>query len=289
MSITYSPLAFVLLMDYPANTSRLSASERQLAVVRLAHDRRQNQDRTNNAPPSSAAAAAATAVTHTTARLSPLQSVIAALRDLRTYFFAILYMLGNGSATINYFIPTVLKSMGYTGVHAQWMSVPLWAVGTVFLIILPYTADRFGDRRWHITGALTLAFASAIICFQVTGDATRYTFLSFCVAGVYASLPLIMTWVSEVVGLPAEKRAVAIAVANSVGNLSAVYGSRLWPSEDAPRYGTGFTAIACFTGVGALMAATGPLLFKVLPRWPTRAELDVVEGRRASSTGDGRV
>lgn len=98
-----------------------------------------------------------------------------------------------------------------------------------------------------------------------------------------------MTRCAEVVELPAEKRAVAIAVANSVGNLSAFYGSQLWPSEDALRYGTGFTAIACFTGVGALMAAVGPVLFRVMPRWPTRAELEVVQGRAVNSRGEGTV
>lgn len=260
MSIAFSSVAFVLLMDYPANSKRLSLEERQLAVVRMAHDRQTNQ-------------------TSTTKCLSPLQSVWAALRDLRTYFFAVLYMLDNGSATINYFVPTVLRSMGYSGVDVQWMSVPVWAVGTVFLIVIPYTADRLSDRRWHIAGTLALAFMSAIICFQVSHDATRYAFLSFCIAGVYSSLPLIMVWLSETIELPAEKRSVSIAIANSVGNLSAVYGSRLWPTEDAPQYATGFTAIACFTGVGSLVAAAGPIIFKLLPRFPTRAELEVTDGR----------
>ncbi|ETN41294.1 uncharacterized protein HMPREF1541_03229 [Cyphellophora europaea CBS 101466] len=269
MSIAFSSIAFFALMDYPANSSRLSLEERQLAVIRLAHDR-------NMTDP-------------VIERLSALQAVWAALRDLRTYFFAILYMLENGSATINYFIPTIVGSMGYSGVAVQWMTVPVWVVGTVFLIVLPYTADRLEDRRWHTAGALALAFMSAIICFQVEHDATRYTFLSFCIAGVYTSLPLTMTWVSETIGLPAEKRAVSIAIANSVGNLSAVYGSRLWPSEDAPQYATGFTAIACFTGVGALLAAAGPIIFKLLPRFPTRAELEVTEGRTVVERTDERV
>ncbi|KPI41948.1 putative transporter [Cyphellophora attinorum] len=251
MSICYAVPAAFILLDFPADSKRLTLAERQLAVVRMAHDRRMTDT--------------------TVKRLSPLQSVTAAVRDLRTYFFSILYMLGNGSATINYFVPTVLRSMGYSGVLVQWMSVPIWTVGTVFLIVLPYTADRFRDRRWHITGAMALAFLSAIICFQVDHNPTRYAFLAFCIAGV------------------AEKRAVSIAIANSVGNLSALYGSRLWPTEDAPQYAKGFTAIACFTGVGALLAAAGPIIFKYLPRFPTKAELEVVEGRAQAENGAGRV
>jgi MFS family permease len=259
MSITFSAIAFLALMDYPANSKRLTMEERQLAVVRVAHDR--NMTSTSYKP------------------LTPLQSFLAAVRDPRTYFFAILYMLDNGSATINYFVPTVLKSMGYAGTQVQWMSVPIWVVGTIFLCILPITADRFNDRRWHICGGLALAFLSAIICFEVEHDATRYAFLAFCIAGVYSTLPLIMTWASEILEFPAEKRAVCIAIANSVGNVSSVYGSHLWPKTDAPRYALGFISIACFTGAGALMAAAGPYIFKLLPRFPTKAELEVTEGR----------
>jgi MFS family permease len=269
MSISFSVIAFFVLMDYPANSKRLTLEERQLAIVRIAHDRN------------------LTVAVHK--RLSPLQAFLSAIRDPRTYFFAVLYMLDNGSATINYFVPTVLKSMGYSGVQVQWMSVPVWVVGSIFLIVMPYTADRFKDRRWHITGGLTLAFLSAIICFQVDGNATRYAFLSFCIAGVYSTLPLIMTWASEILELPAEKRAVCIAIANSVGNVSSVYGSRLWPTEDAPQYAMGFTSIACFTGVGAVMAALGPYVFKLLPRFPTKAELEVTEGRSVVERTDERV
>lgn len=262
MTVGFAFVAVLILMDYPANSKRLSPEERELAIVRLLHDRQANEASTK--------------------RLSALQAFVAAVRDLRVWIFAVLYMLDNGSATINYFVPTILKSMGYAGVQVQWMSVPLWVMATTFLVIVPQSSDRFKERRWHVAGGLALGFLSAIICFQVEDDKTRYVFLGFCISGVYMSLPLILTWVSETMQLPAEKRAVSIAIANCVGNLSSVYGSHLWPKEDAPTYATGFIAIACFTGVGALLAAAAPLIFKVLPRFPTEAELEVTEGRRSA-------
>ena len=259
-TIAFAAIAHLLLHDYPANSKRLTPEERELAVVRLIHDRE---------------VTASTA----TRRLSPLQAFIASIRDLRSYVFAILYMLGNGSTTVSYFIPTVLFSMGYEGIQVQWMTVPIWAVGTFFLLVMPQSADRTGDRRWHVTGGLAMSFVSAIICFQVQADVTRYVFLCFYISGLYSTLPLILTWISETIPLPAEKRAVSIALANSVGNLSAVYGSRLWPSTDAPDYATGFTAVACFTGIGSLLAATAPIIFEYLPKFPTKAELEVKESQ----------
>lgn len=252
-----------VLLDYPENTARLKPEERCLGIVRLMHDR-------------NASAAVATA------KMSAWEAVRAAVLDCRTYVFVVLYMLDNGSTTISYFIPTLLKSMGYTGTTVQWMTIPIWAVATVFLLVMPQIADRTGDRRWHITGGLAMSFVSSVVLFQVRNNITRYVFLCFYISGLYFTLPLILTWASALMSLPAEKRAVVIAIANSVGNLSAVYGSRLWPSSSAPDYAIGFISVACFTGAGAVLAAAAPYLFRVLPRFPSRAELEILESQEGA-------
>lgn len=98
-----------ILPDYPHTPSkRFSEEERRLAVARILHDR---------------------AETVHTKKLTAIQSVKAALADLRLYLFAGVFILQNGSTTVSYFIPTVLASMGYKGTAQQWMTVPIWAVG----------------------------------------------------------------------------------------------------------------------------------------------------------------
>lgn len=84
--------------------------------------------------------------------------------------------------------------------------------------------------------------------------------------------------------LPDEKRAVAIAAVNAVGNLAAIYGSYMWPSTDAPDYKPGFTAMVGMCGGAAIIAAILPTLFVYLPRFPTKAEkeLAVIHGRQTS-------
>lgn len=57
---------------------------------------------------------------------------------------------------------------------------------------------------------------------------------------IYGCSPLVKTWGAEVIRYPAEKRAVAIALINSLGNASSIYGSWLWPDSDAPAYRMGF-------------------------------------------------
>ncbi|TDZ32554.1 putative transporter [Colletotrichum spinosum] len=189
-------LKFILL-DFPETTRRLSLEERQLAVVRMIHDRN------------------TTAARHGR-RLTHWQSLKAALADPRTYVFAVLFTMDLGSCTISYFIPAIGRQMGYASTTAPYMTMPIWTVGAAFLVALSYTADRTGDRRWHVTGCMGLSFVCAVVC--ATASDPR----------------------GGVVALPAEKRAVVVALVNSVGNLSAVYGSRLWPSSDGPRFVKGF-------------------------------------------------
>ncbi|WQF82422.1 Putative major facilitator superfamily, MFS transporter superfamily [Colletotrichum destructivum] len=251
-----------VLLDFPETTKRLSLEERQLAVVRMIHDRQ------------------TTAARHGQ-RLTHWQSLKAALADPRTYVFVVLFTMDLGSCTISYFIPTIVKQMGYTSVTAQYMTIPIWMVGAVFLVVLSYTADRTKDRRWHITGCMCLSFVCTVVCVTVSDPRVVYAMLCFYIAGLYTALPLMLNWASEVISLPAEKRAVVVALVNSVGNLSAVYGSRLWPSSDGPRFVKGFATTGAFTGFGTLLAALIPLIFSYLPaEGNTRAERDILARER---------
>lgn len=199
------------------------------------------------------------------ARLTHWQAVKAANADPRTFIFMILFIMDLGSCTISCFIPGIVRSMGYTSVHAQYMTMPIWLVAVVFLVVLSYTADRFKDRRWHVAGCLGLSCLCTIVCAVVGNSKVLYAMLCFYIAGLYTALPLILTWTSETISLPAEKRAVVVALVNSVGNLSAVYGSRLWPSSDGPKFIKGFATVGAFTGFGCIFAALIPVILRYVP------------------------
>lgn len=100
----------------------------------------------------------------------------------------------------------------------------------------------------------------------------RYVMLCFTAAGIWSALPLIIAWASKTISFPSEKRAIAIAMINAVGNLSSVYGSQIWPSTSAPKYTLGWGVTAGFLGGGALMAVMLPIIIKYVPRKGTKAE-----------------
>jgi hypothetical protein len=148
--------------------------------------------------------------------------------------------------------------------------------GTAVLIILPQTSDRYVERRWHIVGSLTVAWISAVVGLTVTDkDKVRYAFMCLYIGGLYPTAPLILSWTSETLSLPAEKRAVAIAITNSIGASSAIYASYFWPKSDAPNYTTGFACVTAFLGISLILAASLPIISRLLPRYTTKAEREL--------------
>ncbi|KAF4965631.1 hypothetical protein FSARC_6594 [Fusarium sarcochroum] len=246
-----------ILLDYPhSSTKRFSTEEQAIAIARIAHDKKD------------------TAASRK--KLTSWQAFKASVVDLRMYFFIMVYISQNSATSISYFIPTVLNSMGYTGTSAQWMTVPIWGVGTLVLLVLPQTSDKYRERRWHIVGGLMVAWISAVVGLTLEGhDKVRYTFMCLYIGGLYPTAPLMLSCASETLALPAEKRAVSIAIINSVAVSSGLYSSYFWPSADAPKYTTGFACVVSFIGLSMITASLSPIIFRYLPKYTTKAEREI--------------
>lgn len=141
---------------------------------------------------------------------------------------------------------------------------------------MAYSADRFSERRFHVTGALFVGFISCVLAATIPSTTVRYIMICFTASGIWSALPLILTWTSNVIDLPAEKRAIVLAIVNACGNFSSVYGSRIWPSWNAPGYTIGFAVTASFLGVGTVVAFLLPICFRLFPHKMTEAERKVV-------------
>ena len=260
-----------VLIDYPRTTKKFFTPEEcQIAYVRILHDR-------------------STSVQQNSARLTPWQSVLAVLADPRSYAFLVLYILASTSTSISYFIPVTLRTMGYTKVTAQWMTVPVWVSGAVIMVILSTSSDYFRDRRWHTVLCMAIALICSAVCLGTTAATTRYAMLCFYIGGLYTGIAQILNWTSEEMALPDQKRAVSLAFVNSWGNLSIIWGSRLWPSTQSPGYRLGFTTVAVMTGVGGIIAAIMPIGFRRLPKEPmTKAERDLIAVQAVIATEEAR-
>ncbi|KAH6669660.1 phthalate transporter [Plectosphaerella plurivora] len=249
--------AYFILLDYPLTSKRLSPEERRLAHIRIVAD---------------GAASGATIQT----RLSHWQAFVAAIADPRSWVYLVLFMLTVGAGTVSYFIPTITVTLGYTATQAQYMTIPIYIVAAVVLNIVAWNSDRILERRWHVSAMLGVGFIAATVCATVTNSVVRYTMMCLIAAGIWSSIPLILSWTSATITMPAEKRAIVLALVNAFGNFSSVYGSRIWPSHDSPAYRMGFGVTAGFLGGGMILAALTPTICKLFKWKGTKAERELL-------------
>ncbi|KAH7092299.1 major facilitator superfamily domain-containing protein [Paraphoma chrysanthemicola] len=258
---------YFVLPDWPINSKMLSPEQRLLAHVRILHERDQPWEAEESA-------------------LSPLQAFVSVLKDGRTYCFLLLYSANLLALTISYFIPTMLRGMGYSKVTAQWMTVPIWMSGVVFQLFWSWTSDKAQDRRWHNAGLLGLAAIAALVSLLVSNNVVKYVMMCLLIGGMYTTVPLILNWTSEIMSQPARKRSIAIALVNSLGHTSFIYGSFLWPSAEGPRNLKGFAVSTAALGLGVVLAALMPVIFKYLPK---QDPPQVVQGHEVFAGGDEKL
>ncbi|KAF4940211.1 MFS transporter prlL [Colletotrichum fructicola] len=234
-------IAFFVLPDFPANTSKLKFNEREraLAIRRLQSD--EQALRGEEEPV-----------------LGHWAAFKLAMVSWKTWLFVVGYMAIVGSSTLSYFYPTLVSGLGYTSTAAQYMTIPIFGVAFVCTAITGYFADQHSKWRGLILGAWTaVAMICSIIICVVYNFTARYALLVIMASGLWASNGLALSYASVSFGdMANETRAISLAFVNAMGNLAQIYGAYLFPSSDAPKYLMGFGVISglCFTGVASYVA-----------------------------------
>ncbi len=113
-----------------------------------------------------------------------------ALTDWRTWYLSVMYMLATGSQTIQYFIPTLVGQLGYSGVSKQYITIPVYMVALVCILTFCFLSDIKKERGNFVSLTSLIAGISFIIVVAVDAKKVKYAFLCFAVGCVYAACPL---------------------------------------------------------------------------------------------------
>ncbi|KAK0664381.1 putative transporter [Lasiodiplodia hormozganensis] len=237
----WSIVSAFLLLDFPATSRKLSERERAIAVHRLTRDN-------------------ASAETEDESHLSPVQALLEAIRNWRTWLMVVGYMVIVGSSTLSYFYPTLVKGLGYTSHMAQYMVVPIYAASFVAVFLSAILLDKLPTYRgMAIAMWLLLATGTSIAVTCLPNAFTaRYVLLVLMASGLWSANALALSYASSTFGAcmrSREVRGVALALVNALGNLAQIYGAYLFPTDDAPGYTMGFGVISAMCGVGVLVYA----------------------------------
>ena len=159
-----------------------------------------------------------------------------------TFISSLMYFgITNNGYSTSFFIPTILKQLGWTSIRAQVMTIPIYMATMVIVLIVAYFSDRLQHRySFTMLGILIGTVGYVILLAQESVSVNiRYFAVYMITIGGYISQPLILGWLSNNMG-GHYKRSVATAILVSVGNTSGFLSSNVFIAAQAPTYPIGF-------------------------------------------------
>jgi len=138
-------------------------------------------------------------------------------------FSAMYFAMVIGFWSITYWLSQIVGERFDVGaVEAGFISALPWVLAAIAIVVIARTSTRSGDRRWHIFGCLMTAGIGLYLSAAVESPIIALVGLGLGAAGMQAAVPLFWAQTSTVfVGASA---AVALAMVNSIGNVSGFVG-----------------------------------------------------------------
>jgi MFS-type transporter involved in bile tolerance (Atg22 family) len=200
--------------------------------------------------------------------------IIAALKDWKCWLYAAIYM---GCLmplySFSLFLPTILAGMGYSGTHAQLLSVPPYAVAAALTVFVGWFADRTRWRGYCNMVTVTIGIIGFTMLIASSNPHIKYAGTFLGAAGIYPTIPNTLTWASNnLEGV--YKRGVIIGIVVGTGNLQGVVSSNIFLSTEKPRFFTGHGTVIAYQ---AFFLLGGTVLMHILLKRENRLRLS---GRR---------
>ncbi|KAK6379530.1 hypothetical protein LTS17_006448 [Exophiala oligosperma] len=212
-------ISYWIIPDWPETAKFLKSDERELLIRRLALD-------VEDATMSHWNKTAAKRV----------------FGDIKIYLGIAMYI---GIVTTSYsgalFTPTILKQLGWTSIHAQVMSIPIFVVATVCALTTAVLSDKLHHRFSFIIFGCVVATIGYVILLNIHRVAVgvRYFALYLIISGGYIAQPITLVWVSNNMS-GHYKRGVSSAMMVGFGNCGGIIASNMFITSEAPEYHLGY-------------------------------------------------
>lgn len=232
MTVPFAVVTMFVMPDYPATSSFLTEEERTLAVLRIAEEASEEDDR---------------------AEVPVMTGLKMAFTDPALYMIWLMQLGLNTAAAFTNFFPTIVQTLGYGQRDTLLLSAPPYVFVAILGICNSWHSDRTKERWLHVIWPQVLCSVGFIISATTLNTAARYT-ATFMMMSVYGSFGCILSWVSTTLPRPSTKRAVSYAVVNAGSNFASIYASYFYPSSQGPQYWQANVANVAFSAMCMLMA-----------------------------------
>jgi len=173
---------------------------------------------------------------------------------------AIYFSYVMGVYGVSFFLPTIIKSMGHTDVVEIGLisSIP-YSVSVVVMLLVARSADRTGERRWHVAIPGMLGAVGLALSVILAKDGTlAIAALTLGLSGIMTTLPLF--WSLPTAFLAGTGAAAGIALINSLENLAGFVSPYAvgWLKDATGSTDAGVYLLAAAMVVGVLLTLAVP-------------------------------
>ncbi|KIK47235.1 hypothetical protein CY34DRAFT_799590 [Suillus luteus UH-Slu-Lm8-n1] len=129
--------------------------------------------------------------------------------------------------SLSLFLPTIIAGLGFQTWQAQLMTVPPNVLASFSIWTTVYFSSKCNVRAPFIIGAAIVSIIGYILLIACTSPGLQYFGVLLAAAGVYTGNSLLLSWPGENVSGQG-KRAVAVALQISVGDIGAIAGCLIY-------------------------------------------------------------
>lgn len=177
------------------------------------------------------------------------------------------------------FLPALVKTMGYTSVQAQLMTVPVYGVAFVATLFFTNISDRTSMRGPWLMFLASISLVGVLILLIIEDNHTaRYVGICLAATGMYPSVMIITTWIS-VNTRNYTHRATMSAVTNMVAQ--SVVAASVQAFQTPPYYLKGLKIISAFVAFMIPLAGFGIFYVKWVNGQKKQALVDNTAETRA--------
>lgn len=126
------------------------------------------------------------------------QYVVQSLRDWKTYAFATIYMgCDMPLYAFSLFLPSIIAELGYSGTHANLLSVPPYAAAAIMTITVGWYADRTKRRGLSNICISTLGIIGFSMLIGSKKAGVKYAGTFLAAMGIYPCIANTISWASN--------------------------------------------------------------------------------------------
>ncbi|OLY79950.1 putative transporter [Smittium mucronatum] len=237
LTIIITGASFFLLHDYPDQAKFLTPEEKDLLLKRLQVE----QGMASQVKPG-------------------FKQTLKFLLDWKIWAFSFLFFgLNNSIVILNLFTPTVISTMGFSGVTSTYLAVITSVTGLCGTLSSLYFLNKVPYSKLICCYATITAIGFSVALFT-NGTVLRLVFIAISGFGASPVVPMSISWMSVNQG-GVYKGLIASAIQLSVGSICGVVSPRFFTKKYLPRFTNGVILYLCALGLSVIIAISLNIYF----------------------------